>query len=86
MILLRSGEHIRISPPTSKKTKPFKESLIRDHLLECDNNPYLDEFTILGYGNKKYLLKTKESLLIKRDQPDVNKNISSAALHLFDTV
>ena len=31
-----------------------------------------------------YLLEIKESLLIKRDQPVLNKNISSTTLHLFD--
>ena len=67
-------------------TKPSKESLIRDHLLESDNNPSFDELTILANGNKKYLLETKESLLIKRDQAVLNKNISSATLHLFDTI
>ena len=79
-----SGEYIGISPLTFKKTKPSKESSIRDHLLECDNT--FDEFTILAHGNKKYLLEIKESLLIKRNQPVLNKNISSAMLHLFNMV
>ena len=83
---VRSGEHIGISLLTFKKAKPFKESSIRDHLLECDSNPSFDEFTILAHGNEKYLLELKESLLIKRNQPVLNKNISSATLHLFDTV
>ena len=58
---VRSGELIGISLLTFKKTKPSKESLIHDHLLQCDNNSSLDEFTILAHGNGKYLL---ESLLI----------------------
>ena len=75
-----------ISRFTFKKTKLSKESSIRDHLLQCDNNPSFDEFTILARRNKKYLLKIKESLLIKRDQRVLNKNISFTTLHLFDTV
>ena len=82
---VRSGKHIGISPPTFKKTKPSNESSIRDHLLECENNPSFDKFTVLAHGNKKYLVDIKESLLIKRDQP-VLKKISSATLYLFDTV
>ena len=66
--------------------KLSRESLIGDHLLECDNNPSFDEFAILLHRNKKYLLEIKESLLIKCDQPVLNKNISSAALHLFNMV
>ena len=83
---VRSGEHKGISPLTFKKTKPSKESSIRDHLLERDNNLSVDEFTILAHGNKTYLLEIKESLLIKRDQPVLNKNINSAMLQLFDAV
>ena len=49
-----SSEHIGISLLTLKKTKLSKENSIRDHLLECDNNPSFDEFTTLAYGNKKY--------------------------------
>ena len=82
----RSAEHIGISQLTFKKTKPSKERWIRDHLLEWDNNPSFDEFTILAHGSKKYLLEIKESLLIKRDQPVLNKNISSATLHLMSLV
>ena len=81
---VRSGEHIGISPLTFKKTKPSKESAIRDHLLNCNNIPSFEEFTILANGNNKFVLEIKESLLIKRDRPILNKNISSAKLFLFD--
>ena len=62
---VRSGEHIGISPLTFKKTKPSKESAIRDHLLNCNNIPSFEEFTILTNGNNKFDLEIKESLLIK---------------------
>ena len=81
---VRSGEHIGISPLTFKKTKPSKESAIRDHLLNCNNIPSFEEFTILANGNNKLVLEIKESLLVKRDRPFLNKNISSAKLFLFD--
>ena len=68
-----SGEHIGILPLTFRKTKPSKESSIRDHLLEYDNSPSFDEFTILAHGDKKYLLEINEIILIKRDQPVLNK-------------
>ena len=83
---VRSGKHIGISPLTFKKRKPSKENSIHEHLLEWNNNRSFDEFTILSHGNNKYLLATKESLLIKRDQSVLNKNISFATLHLFYTV
>ena len=83
---VRSGEHISISPLTFKKVKPSAESSIRDHLLFCNHDPSFDDFTILAQGTNKFLLEIKESLLIKRDKPILNKNISSAPLFLFDKV
>ena len=83
---VRSGQHIGISPLAFKKTKPSKESSIRDCLLQCDNNPLFGEFTTLAQGKKKYLLEIKKSFSIKRDQLVLNTNIGSATLHLFDTV
>ena len=67
---VRSGKH--------------KERSTRDHILQCDNDLSFDEFTILAHRNKKHLLEIKQSLLIKRDQPVLNKN-SSATLHLLDS-
>ena len=69
---------------TFRKVKPSKKGAIRDHLLNCNNNPSFEEFSILTYGHDKYILEIKESLLIKPDRPVLNKNISSAKLFLFD--
>ena len=77
-LTVRSGEHIGISPLTFKKTKPSKESAIRDHLFSCNNIPSFEEFTILANGNNKFVLQTKESFLIKQDGLILDKNISSA--------
>ena len=78
------GEHIRISSLASKKMKPSKESAICDHLLNCNNIPSFEDFTILTNGNNKFVLEINKSLLIKRDRPILNKNISSDKLFLFN--
>ena len=83
---VRSGEHIGISPLTFKKVKPSAGSSMRDHLLFCNHDPSFDDFTILAQGSTKFLLEIKESLLIKRDKPILNKNISSAPLFVLDKV
>ena len=80
---VRSGEHIGISPLTFKKTKPSKESAIHDHLLNYNNIPSFEEFTVLTNKNNKFDLEIKESLLIKGDRPNLNKSISSTKLFLF---
>ena len=79
-----SREHVGISHLAFKKTKPSKESLIRDHLLNCNNIASFEEFTILTKGDNKFVLEIKETLLIKRNRSILNRNISSAKLFLFD--
>ena len=80
---VRIGEHIGISPLTRKQDKP-KNSSIADHLLFCDHSASYDDFSIVTLAKKMFLLELKESLLIMRDKPSLNRNITSAPLHLFD--
>ena len=82
---VRIGEHIGISPLTKKKVKP-KGSAVSDHLLLCNHSPSFENFSVLTKKNKKFLLELKESLLILRDKPSLNRNIRSAPLYLFDKV
>ena len=70
-------EHIGISALAFKKTKPSKESAISNHLLNCNNIPSFEEFTILANGNNEFE--------IERDRLILNKNIGSAKLFLFDS-
>ena len=83
---IRSEEHIGVLTLTGKKVKPSNNSAICDHLLQCIFLPSFDNFSVLAHENKKYLLEIKESLLIRRDKPSLNRNINSAPLYLFDKV
>ena len=56
------------------------ESFIRDPLLECNNHPYFDEFSVLAHWNKKHLLELKENFLIKREKAIFNENFSSTTV------
>ena len=78
-------ETYSVSPLTGKKVKPPNNSAICDHLIHCNFLPSFDSFSVLAYENK-YLLEIKESLLIMRDKPSLNRNINSAPLYLFDKV
>ena len=82
---VRAGEHIGLSPLTFKKCKPSKGSAVRDHLLFCDNDPSFEEFSVLAKASSKFSLEIKESLLIKRDTPNLNRNTASVKLFLFDS-
>ena len=80
---VRIGEYISISPLTRKPVKP-KNSSVADHLLLRNHSASYGDFNTLTRENKKLLLELKESLLIMRDKPSLNRNIESALLYLFD--
>ena len=61
--------------------KEDQTTSICDHLLHCNFLPSFDNFSVLAHENKRYLLKIKESLLIMRDKPSLNRNINSAPLY-----
>ena len=71
---VRIGEHIAISSITEKKAKS-KDSAVSDHLLLCNHSPSFQNFSVLNEENKKFLLELKESLLIMKDKPSLNKTL-----------
>ena len=80
---VRLGEHIGISPLTKKQVKP-KNSSVADHLLLCKHSVSYSDFSTAMRESKKFLLELKESLLIMRDKPSLNRIVTSALLYLFD--
>ena len=80
---VRSGEHVVISLLTFDKTKLSKESAICDHLLNRNNIPLFEKFTVLSNGNNNFACEIKERLPFKRDRPVLNKSISSPKLFIF---
>ena len=73
-----------ISSLTEKCLKCVKQSVVSDHLLECDCSIDFDHFNILASNANKFSLLSKEILLIKRDQPQLNKTITSFPINFFD--
>ena len=61
-----------------KKVKPSNNSAISDDLLHCNVLHSFDNFGVIAHENKNYLLEIKESLLIMRDKPSLNRNINYA--------
>ena len=80
---VRIVEHIQISPLTQKKVKP-KGSTVSNHLLLCKYSQSFKSFSVLTKENSKFALELKESLLIMKDKPFLNRNIRSESLYLFD--
>ena len=75
---VRIGKDVGISPRTRKQVKP-KNSSVADHLLFSNHTASYDDFS----ENKTFLLELKESLLIMKDKPSLNRNITSAPFDLF---
>ena len=70
---------------TGKRLKSVKQSAVYDdHLLKYNCSIDFDHFDILASDANKFRLLIKESLLIKCDQPQLNKSIKSFPLKLFD--
>ena len=68
---------------TEKRLKNIKDSAVSDHLLQCNCPIDFDHFDILATDVSKFNLLMKESLLIKRENPVLNRTIKSFPLELF---
>ena len=73
-----------MTPLTGKRVKNPKKSAIFDHILLKGHDASFENFAILLKENNNFKLYLKESLLMKRDKPELNRNIYSYALELFD--
>ena len=80
----RAAEHMGIPNLTGKHLKYVKQSAVSDHLLECNCSIDFDHFDILVSDANTFRLLIKESFLIKRDQPQLNKAIKSFPLKPFE--
>ena len=80
----RAAEHMGISNLTGKRLKNVKQSAISDHLLQCNCAINFDHFSILATDCNKFKLLLRESLLIKREKPILNRTIKSFPLEHFD--
>ena len=78
------AEHIGICNLTGKHLKCVKQSGVSDYLLECNCLIDFDHFDLLASDANQFRLLIKERLLIKRDQPQLNKTIKSFPLKLFE--
>ena len=68
---------------TGKLVKGTLSLSLKDHILNCDLAVAWKDFSIIGRESNQYLLETKESIFIKRDNPPLNRNKCSQELFLF---
>ena len=79
---IRLCDHMGISWRTNKKIVGVPTE-IKSHFSRCDGTITRDEFKFLASDQNLMRLKIKESILIKRDRPNLNINVFSTPLYLF---
>jgi len=80
---VRSGEHLSLSALTGKRVNNDKKSAVKDHCLFHNHVNTFEDFSILTYESNPFKLLIKESLLVSRDKPILNKQVKSIPLQLF---
>ena len=82
-LFVRALEHLGITPLTQKRVKKTKRCVIMNNILLEGHDATYDDFSILIPENNQFKLHLKESLLIKRDKPELNRNIYTQPLEIF---
>ena len=81
---VRASEHLGLTPLIGKRVRNPKESVIYDYILLNGHDASFEDFTIFLTENNRFQLHLKESLLIKHDKPELDRNIYIYRLELFD--
>ena len=79
---VRWSDHLSMSWRTGKKIVGV-QSEIKEHLKDCNSTVDYKNFEIITKEENSFLLRVKESLLIKHHASPLNKNTYSTPLRLF---
>ena len=78
-------EHLGISHKTGAATKFNNKTTtaIRDHIRETGHQNNFENFETVSFGKNDFECLIKESILIKKFQPILNKQVKTFKLSLF---
>jgi hypothetical protein len=80
----RFSEHLGVSALTGKPVPNPPPTRIRDHRLQCQCTPTIEDFEVIRRETtSEHRLRLKESLFIHRDKPNLNNRGASTPLVLF---
>ena len=82
-LFVQALDYLGITPLTQKQVKNSKKFAIMDHILLEGHNATCNNFSILISKNNQFKLHLKESLLIKREKPEVNGNFYTHPFRAF---
>ena len=80
---VRAYDHLGITALNGKKVKIPKESAVFDHIVNTGHDASFDDFEIFTKEWDELRLLLRESLLIMRDDPPLNRYVKSIPLEPF---
>ena len=80
---VRASEHKSTSPLTGKRVNNNKKSSVKDHHLLSGHVCSFEDFTVLNCQSHKFKWLIKESLLVIKYKPLLNKQVKLLNLELF---
>ena len=80
---VKGAEHISTSPLTGKRVNNNKNSSVKDHCLLSGEVCLFGDFTVFNYESHKFKQLIKESLLVTKDKPLLNKQVKLLKLDFF---
>ena len=80
---VRAFDQLGITPLTDRKVKYLKESAVFDQIFHTGHNASFDDLEILVKESDEFRFLLRESLLILRDDPPLNRYVKSILMELF---
>ena len=80
---VRDNERISTSPLTRKRVNNNKKYFVKARCLLSGHVCPFEDFTVLNYESHRFKRLIKESLLVSKDKPLLNKQVKSLKLELF---
>ena len=77
------GRSLRTNKPFTYNPKNINNTSVLNHIKNCKCDASPIDFSIIGTAKNDFQLRIKESLLIQKDNPILNKTVSSMPLMLF---
>lgn len=77
------GVSLRTGVPYTYNPRNNNNTAVLNHIHACKCAVTNNDFTIIGSARNDYQLRIKESIIIQKDNPILNKNVKSIPLALF---
>ena len=77
------GTSLKTNKPYTYNSENSNNTAVLTHIHSCKCEASMDDFKIIGSAKNDYHLRIKESIIIKKDNPILNKSVKSIPLSLL---